>query len=335
MGKHKQRGSNMRTMVINRGLPASGKTTWTLEQLKKEPDRWVRINKDGIRRMLIGDTWSANIEDLVHAISESNLKAAILEGRDVIVDNTHLTQKSVNKLHKIASELGNILVIERVFAVPAIECLKRNAARSGVERVPENIMESMIKGAGLDKHGYRHMQSVETYYEPHATASAPKIEPGLPSAIICDLDGTLAIINGRDPYDASRCDEVDLPNHPVIETVKAMHAKGHRIIYMSGRDSKYREATIRFIEKHVFTSEVVYHEDDKGADVVVTPVPYELHMRVEGDMRKDSIVKRELFDAHVAGKFNVFFVLDDRNQVVRLWRNELGLTTFQVNDGDF
>ena len=35
-------------------------------------------------------------------------------------------------------------------------------------------------------------------------------------------------------------------------------------------------------------------------------------MRSAGDKREDSIVKSELFDAHVRDKYNVQFVLDDR-----------------------
>ena len=54
-----------------------------------------------------------------------------------------------------------------------------------------------------------------------------------------------------------------------------------------------------------------------------------------GDVRKDSIVKKELYQAHVEGQFFVQFVLDDRNQVVDLWRLELGLPCLQVNYGDF
>ena len=60
-----------------------------------------------------------------------------------------------------------------------------------------------------------------------------------------------------------------------------------------------------------------------------------LEMRREKDGRQDAIVKRELFDTHILGKYYVEFVLDDRNQVVDLWRNDLGLTCFQVNYGDF
>ncbi len=60
----------------------------------------------------------------------------------------------------------------------------------------------------------------------------------------------------------------------------------------------------------------------------------ELHMRKTGDRRKDAIVKGELFDANVRGRYNVLLVLDDRDQVVKYWRS-LGLNCWQVNEGAF
>lgn len=162
----------------------------------------------------------------------------------------------------------------------------------------------------------------------------------LPKAILVDLDGTLALFEGRrNPYDASRCDETDDPNPAILYLLKIidchnrdicnmadssqagvygrfMDRNGVKIILMSGRDSKYRPPTERWLSKH--------------------RIPYSLlYMRKEGDVRKDSIIKRELYEEHIANKYEVLFVLDDRNQVVDLWRKGLGLHCFQVNYGDF
>lgn len=57
-------------------------------------------------------------------------------------------------------------------------------------------------------------------------------------------------------------------------------------------------------------------------------------MRPEGDKRKDSIVKAELFDKHIKDNYAVDFVLDDRNQVVKMWR-DMGLKCLQVAPGEF
>jgi hypothetical protein len=55
-------------------------------------------------------------------------------------------------------------------------------------------------------------------------------------------------------------------------------------------------------------------------------------MRTTGDGRSDEIVKKEFFDEHIMGKFNVFVVIDDRNRVCRMWRS-LGLPLFNVGSG--
>jgi hypothetical protein len=58
-------------------------------------------------------------------------------------------------------------------------------------------------------------------------------------------------------------------------------------------------------------------------------------MRRAGDRRKDTVVKREIYERHIAGHYTVRVVFDDRDQVVRLWRDELNLPCFQVAWGNF
>jgi hypothetical protein len=61
---------------------------------------------------------------------------------------------------------------------------------------------------------------------------------------------------------------------------------------------------------------------------------FHLYMRPEGDMRKDAIVKLEIFDNEIRDNYDVQFALDDRNQVVEAYRS-IGLTVLQVADGEF
>jgi len=61
---------------------------------------------------------------------------------------------------------------------------------------------------------------------------------------------------------------------------------------------------------------------------------YTLFMRPDGDFRADNIVKQEIYDTHIKGKHDVLFVMDDRQQVVDMWRRN-GLTCFQVAEGNF
>jgi hypothetical protein len=70
--------------------------------------------------------------------------------------------------------------------------------------------------------------------------------------------------------------------------------------------------------------------------LAVNEIPYDaLYMRKANDYRKDAIIKLELYEAYVKDKYDILMVLDDRDQVVRMWREELGLPCFQVDYGNF
>jgi len=147
-------------------------------------------------------------------------------------------------------------------------------------------------------------------------------------AIICDIDGTLALKHdGRTWYDASTSD-LDNPNEPVLALLRfVQEANWHglnqeqncQIIFLSGRQEKDREPTEKFLEKHRLNR-------------------YPLFMRTTDDFRNDTIIKKELYEENIKGNYEILFVLDDRNSekspVVDMWR-ELGLACFQVADGNF
>jgi len=136
-------------------------------------------------------------------------------------------------------------------------------------------------------------------------------------AIIVDIDGTVAIRNpeiNREFYDYSKVD-TDLPNEDVIRVIRSLWESGHKILYVSGRDEVCFNKTQRWLLENC-------------------PPGVKLLMRKAGDKRKDTIVKRELYDKHIKFDYEVVGVFDDRNSVVEMWR-ELGLTCFQVAEGDF
>lgn len=139
----------------------------------------------------------------------------------------------------------------------------------------------------------------------------------VPTAVIVDIDGTLATrVTDRSPYDWQRVGE-DAPVAAVVTTVRALHAAGLTILVMSGRDEECRAQTESWLLHHL-------------------GVEYDLLlMRRAKDNRRDDVVKRELFERHVADRYEVAFTIDDREQVVRMWREELGLVCFQVAPGNF
>lgn len=331
--------------MIFKGLPGCGKSTLAAELVKREPKRWIRINRDDLRGMAVGPgnnphARDNNREDLVRAMKEALVRQAFDSGYDVILDDTHLVPQTVKKLHQVAAAYGDVKVIEKGVNVDVATCIERDSKRTGFAHVGEKVIKDMARGAGLDKG--RKLSDKEAYYEPRADSFTVVVQDEkLPRAIMCDLDGTLAIIGDRTPYDATDCDVKDKPNWPVIQCVLAMHNQGVKIMFMSGRDQKYRPETERFIKKYCVVKKEAFDAEDEEMMLVSEPIPYELHMRGETapgpdkmDQRKDAVIKQELFDKYVRGKYNVLFVLDDRNQVVDFWRS-IGLPTFQVAPGAF
>ncbi len=329
--------------MIFKGLPGSGKSTEAASLVKREPKRWIRINRDDLRGMAVGPGNNPHSrdnvrEELMRTFKVDLMRQAFDAGYDVILDDTHLVPMTVKKLHASAAAYGNVKVIEKGVNVDVDTCIARDAKRTGFAHVGEKVIKDMARGAGIDKG--RKLSDKEAYYEPRPDAFQAVVQDDkLPKAIMCDLDGTLALMGDRSPYDATDCDVKDLPNWPVITTVLAMHAQGIKIMFMSGRDVKYRPETVRFIERYCVPTLSPLSPGGPVPAVAMGPIPYELHMRGELDLtkhdqRKDSVIKQELFDAFVRGKYNVLFVLDDRNQVVDFWRS-IGLTCYQVAPGAF
>lgn len=283
-----------------RGLPGSGKSTYArelVEQGKEVGLKWNRVSKDEIRGELekSGWKWSKEREKDVISIEEDWIRLGLLDG-NVVVDSCNFGHHE-ERLKKIAEEKGADFRILDI-STPIEECIARDASRSGKAHVGEEVIRGMAR-----KWTAKEEPVLEPYKRPLG---------GVP-AIICDLDGTAALLKGRDPYNTALAGE-DAPNYPVLSVLQKF-ASSHQIIYLSGREAKWGELSLNWLKYHSFP------ESD-------------LLMRKTGDFRKDYIVKYELFKEHIEPVYNVLFVLDDRNQVVNMWR-KIGLTCFQVAEGNF
>jgi predicted kinase len=312
------------------GIPGSGKSTYAKQVVAKDPSNWVRVNNDDLRAMMNGSVWSADYEKMVTDARNYLIRDALKRGKNVIIDNLNLNRRHFDDVCKIAKSVNaDIQVYEKAFYIEFEEAVARNAARTGAARVPDDVMKKWFKESGGKQFKF-FKPRVEIYKEQRGNnqaVEAPVRIPGLQEAVLCDLDGTLALIHGRSPYDASNCDVKDLPNWPVIETILAHYKMGRKIIFCSGREDKYRPETIRFIEKYCLVGSVL-------SSGPLHPIQYQLHMRKTDDFRKDAIIKEEIYQNQIEGQYNVLCVLDDRDQVVEFWRAK-GLTCFQVAPGAF
>lgn len=303
----------MREVIVCVGLQASGKSTWARAWVAENPEHRKRVNRDDMRAMLDGGAWTPANERFVIRLRDHVITQALLSGLDVVVDDTNLRGSNFRDIVKVVEGAGvEATVRERFFPVELAEALERDSRR-------ERPVGAAVIAATHDRY-YARLLKGESGNRTEIVLkgeSGPGIEwvNGAPKVVICDLDGTLALMGDRSPYDASRCDLVDRVNLPVLHCLDAMERSGHMIIFVSAREEKDRAPTERFIHSCGFS-------------------PDRLYMRQTGDSRKDAVVKREIFDTHIRGKFNVRFVLDDRNQVVREWR-AMGLPCFQVAEGAF
>lgn len=303
----------MQTLTVTRGLPASGKSTWAIAQVQADPEGTVRVNRDSIRMMWFNSAYGTlKQEAFVNQMEHAMIRTALDDKRNVIVDATHLRSSHLRSVYNIAVEYnGDVQFRVMDFEIDVEESIERDSKRENP--VGEEVIRSMSN---------RYMRGGSTL--PEISPDIVPIEPNseyiedysLPHAWLVDVDGTVASIaeGGRSPYDYTRVSEDDPVDH-VINLVNILKRSGNRIIVMSGREDSCLEDTQKWLNRY--------------------GVPYDsIHMRKTGDGRRDAIVKSELFDAHIKGKFYIEGILDDRDQVVKMWRQR-GLFVAQVNYGNF
>ena len=285
------------SVVAYKGLPASGKSTHASTVCSSVLDkRFARVNKDLLREMLFANKWTQSNEKIVNKVQDAIAKVIIDEGINLLVDNTNLSKSQQDQCQRYADYAGTILEVEDFTYVPVTECLERDSKR-GEKSVGRKVILDMWN---------RYIRSKEAY--PH--------ERGLPSCVICDLDGTLADTSHRDPYDASKCYDDKVRRH-IADILESFLARGYFIVFFSGRSDKFKSDTDLWLDIKVG----IPHQPEK----IAYAEGYQLFMRKEGDQRRDSIVKREIFDNHIRGKFNVTMVIDDRFQVCHETWAALGL----------
>ena len=276
-------------LIMLRGLPASGKTTLAKKLVNKG---FVRVNKDDLRAMMDNSCFSKANERRVLEVRDFIVENALENKVSVVVDDTNFAPKHKERLEQLAIRHGADFR-ELTMDTPLDECIKRNENREN--KVPEKVIRDMNE---------KYLTTIPLI--PH--------NDDLEECIIVDVDGTLAHMTGRNPYDASRAME-DTLDDAVSNIVAMSYANGYKVIILTGRSKNHLQVT----EDWLKANGVNYDE---------------IYCRAFQDNRADTIVKQELYEAHIKDKYNVKFILDDRNSVVEMWRS-LGLKCLQAQLGDF
>lgn len=344
----------MKKIYCLKGLPASGKSTWAKELIDKEPEKWKRINKDDLRAMLDNNKWSKKNEQCILETRDLLIKEFMKKGYGIIIDDTNLHEKHEKQIRKIIDEWNNdilkkeenccdgsgkICEIASCAETRYRKCLGCKNCKEKYELEIKFFDISLSEAIDRDNKrtiGHVGQKVIRGMYDQFIaplknTANKLEQDPSLPHCVICDIDGTTAINVSRNIFDESKVIE-DKPNESVVKLVQRLHRDsggvGTYIIFFSGRHEKCRKDTLKWLSENVFSGPFLSEEE------FLLPEEITLYMRKDGDDRKDSIIKKELFDEYIRGKLFVDFILDDRDQVVKMWR-ELGLTCLQVQDGSF
>lgn len=275
-------------LLVLKGLPASGKTTRAKELVSQG---WKRVNKDDLRAMIDYSVHSKKNEEYIRKAEADLVKLYLSKGHNVVVDSTNFAYEDYWK--EIAGQHFADFRVE-FLDTPLLECIERDAKR-GDKAVGAKVIQGMY----------------DKYLKPEKISNgALRHNP----CYIFDIDGTLAHMENRGPFDYDKVDQDSL-DIDVAMMLRFLHMGGHTIFIFSGRDSSCREKT----EDWIARMNLPHHG---------------LYMRAEGDTRNDSIIKKELYEQNIKGKFHCLGVFDDRNRVVDMWRS-LGLTCFQVGYGYF
>lgn len=273
-----------------KGLPSSGKSTEAFRLVKEEG--FKRVNKDDLRAMIDGSKWSKENEKQIIESRDLLIIQYLDAGFNVVVDDTNFSQIHTEALIDIA-ENCDAEFEEKFIDTPVYECIERDAKR-GDKSVGSKVILGMY---------FKYLRKDAEWKENRQ------------NAFIFDIDGTLAHMVDRSPYDYTKVG-TDVVNHNVAMILRCLRGNtGLPIIIMSGRKAECEQETVKWLQEN--------------------NIPFDhLIMRETEDNRKDAIIKKELYHKYVEPFYNIIGVFDDRNQVVDMWRG-LGLTCAQVDYGGF
>lgn len=279
----------MPKLLLTVGVSGSGKSTHASELIKQH---WVEINRDWWRFKLFTNgvqDWSLykftkERENTVTEQCHIAFHMAVHLGLNVVVSNTNLNQKDHDYWKSKAEEVGYDFEV-KYFDITLTEAMKRDKKRGALSVGEDVLFQQWQKWLKI--------------------TNARKYIPNefKPKAIILDIDGTIALTNGRSHFDYS--DEVltDRPRMDVIELVDSYaNTLGAEIICVSGREDKCRDATQQWLDIHCVENT-------------------ELYMRKIGDNRCDTVVKEEIFWEQLEPYFNIVAAFDDRPRIIRKWKD--------------
>ena len=185
-------------LKITVGISGSGKSTWAHEQWEENPTGVVIVNRDKIRELLFGFTEHTmstyygrgdmyKNEKQVTKYESVLIKEGLSEDKTVIVDATHLSIKYLKRF-----EFFNVPTEIVMFDVKADICVERDQERN--RQVGFEII-------AIQSNKYNSLKDNLKKEPINFTVKEIVQNPSLPMCFLLDLDGTIAHMKDRSPYD--------------------------------------------------------------------------------------------------------------------------------------
>jgi len=299
----------MTKIIVTVGISNSGKSTFASTTVQHNPEKYILVNRDKIRELLFGYTEHSVVE--YYARSDFNarekqvtkyedtlINEGLTEGKTVIVDATHLDVKYIERY-----KFWNVPVEIMWFDITLKEALIRNMGRN--RKVDEKIIEKQYgRYINLRKEfttiSFESVEFINDYT--------------LPPVVLVDLDGTLAHMSDRSPFDWKRVgeDHVDIAVKRLVNDIETGYSA--RVFISTGRDGCCLDECTNWLAEHN-----IYYD--------------KIFIRKAGDIRPDWVIKEEIW-RQIAKDYYIIGLIDDRQQVVRRARS-LGLKVFNVEYNNF
>ena len=289
--------------ICTKGLSHSGKSSWAKEKAQ-ELGNTVIITKDDIRALMGADLVKGIRVKEGKVITKRNelIMEALEKGQNII-------SADCNFPHKI-DHIKNMKALVYPKYRDEYDFEVQDFTHVPFEEIVERVKKSN-RPEGADYWMRVVKEQKNQYMVPKKLYMDCTYYLGeLPKCVIFDLDGTLALMNGRGPFEEERCHE-DVPNYPMVDVAKMFCDRPDvTVICLSGR----KEDIARTHTENWLLANGINFDH--------------LYMRPAGNSEKDVKIKKEIYEEKIEGKYLVYAVFDDRPQVVEgLWV-EKGLPVF-------
>jgi predicted kinase len=245
----------MLKLILTKGLPASGKSTWAKEYIHKYPET-ANLCKDDLRLQLSG---TGKREKRVIKVRDLLTEYYFEQNYSVIWSDTNLNPVHERRARELAEKYQAEFSIKDFTDVSLAECIHRDLIR------PNSVGAEAIE---------------RMYYDYIFKPDLPPIfDRNLPNCYLVDIDGTLAINNTRNPFAWERVGE-DTLDRSVATAIGKLSADT-AIVLLSGRSSVCYDLTVAWLNKHEINFQDLFMRsaDDNRPDEIIKSELYYRHIR--------------------------------------------------------